>query len=180
MTQVGHVLAGAAIGILCKPDRTPPKWLVVYFGAFLLLANIPDLPFKGWGHDRYDVSHSIFVNLLLIAIVVAVLLFGKDFWGKIGGWKVMAGGAAAWLSHLLLDSFYNHGHGVAIFWPLSGASLALPMPWFSVVTEPMYFSAAGFREYLTEGVFYSLLVGIALAIKSVSTTKDRQTGEIKQ
>ena len=117
MTQVGHLLTGAAIGVLCKPDRTPPKWLTAYFGAFLLLANIPDLPFKNWGHDRYDISHSIFVNLFLIAMLAALLLFWKHFRSKIGGWKVIAGGMAAWLSHLLLDSFYSHGYGVAIFWP---------------------------------------------------------------
>jgi hypothetical protein len=31
-----------------------------------------------------------------------------------------------------LDSLYNHGHGVAIFWPLSDVRLALPIPWFAV------------------------------------------------
>jgi membrane-bound metal-dependent hydrolase YbcI (DUF457 family) len=79
-----------------------------------------------------------------------------------------------WLSHLLLDSFYNHGYGVAIFWPFSTARLALPMPWFSVVTEPMYFAAEGFREYLAEFVFYSLFLVTALITKR--EMKDNRRG----
>ncbi|MBN1429374.1 MAG: metal-dependent hydrolase [Anaerolineae bacterium] len=168
MTQVGHILTGAAIGMLCKPDRRQPKWLLTYFGVFLLLANIPDLPFKNWGHDRYDISHSIFVNLLLIAVAGIVLSLPKGFQSRIGGWKVMVGGTAAWLSHLLLDSFYNHGYGIAIFWPLSDARLTLPLPWFSVVTEQTFLAAEGLREYFTEFVFYGSFLAVASIIKWAS------------
>ncbi|MBN1309926.1 MAG: metal-dependent hydrolase [Anaerolineae bacterium] len=176
MTQIGHALTGAAIGVLCKPDHTPSRWLAAYLGVFLLLSNIPDLPFKHWGHDRYDISHSLFVNLLLIAVTVMALLPLKAFRSQIGGWKTIGGGSAAWLSHLLLDSFYNHGYGVAIFWPFSDARLALPMPWFSVVTKPAYFTVEGFREYLTEFAFYSLLLIATLIIRRARATNNSQTG----
>jgi hypothetical protein len=33
---------------------------------------------------------------------------------RTGGWLVLAGGGVAWLSHLLLDTFYNHGLGLAM------------------------------------------------------------------
>jgi len=133
MTLMGHTLTGVTIGVLCKPERVSQQWTKIYFSIFVLLSLIPDLPFKNWGHDRYRISHSIFVNLLLLVIVVVPFLFLKD---RIGGWRVILGGSIAWLSHLLLDSFYNHGHGVAIFWPFSEARLALPIPWFSAILVP--------------------------------------------
>ena len=60
MTLVGHSLTGAAIGVLCRPETISTKWKMVYYGAFVFLSAIPDLPLKDWGHDRYKVSHSIF------------------------------------------------------------------------------------------------------------------------
>ena len=42
-------------------------------------------------------------------------------------------GAGAWLSHLLLDSFYNHDHGVAIYWPFSDGRFNLAIPWFNTL-----------------------------------------------
>lgn len=165
MTQIGHILVGATVGVLCKPQRISSKWLAVYLGAFILLANVPDLPFRNWGHDRYEASHSIFVSLLFIAVMVGILVLWRDTRDKVGGWGVLIGGAVAWLSHLLLDSFYNHGHGIAIYWPFSDERLILPIPWFSVVTEVDYFTAEGFREYLTEFVFFTpFLVAVLLWI----------------
>ena len=46
---------------------------------------------------------------------------------------VILGGAVAWLSHLLLDCLYSHGRGLAIWWPVSHARLALPLPWFDTL-----------------------------------------------
>jgi membrane-bound metal-dependent hydrolase YbcI (DUF457 family) len=48
-------------------------------------------------------------------------------------WRLLVGGALAWGSHFLLDSFYNHGRGIAIYWPFSTATLALPLPWFTTL-----------------------------------------------
>ena len=127
---------GIAIGIFCLPQRTSAGWKVGYFAAFVVLPNIPDLPFPHWGHDRYDISHSLFVNLLLCLIMVALLGWHPNIRHSMGDGKVLGGGVATWLSHLVLDSFYNHGRGVAIFWPLSDAHLALPIPWFSVAPFP--------------------------------------------
>lgn len=101
--------------------------------SFVVLANLPDAPLPGWGHDRYLVSHSLFVN----GAIIAVLMLGLSVWhvarDRIGGLQVMVGSAMAWLSHMLLDSFYNHGRGIAIFWPFGLGRLALPIPWFSTL-----------------------------------------------
>jgi hypothetical protein len=60
------------------------------------------------------------------------------------------GGASAWLSHLLLDSFYNHGKGISIFWPFSKARLALPIPWFDLgVGSPAHIMHVFLIEFLS-------------------------------
>ena len=135
MTQVGHSITGAALGVLCLPRVASTKQTTTHVIVFVLLSNILDLPLKNWSHEKYHVSHSIFVNLLFILTAIAILIYLRDIRTRIGGWPVIGGGTIAWLSHLLLDSFYNHGNGIAIFWPFSDARLALPIPWFSTVTS---------------------------------------------
>src|SRR5262245_59028329 len=121
MTSVGHTLVGIAIGTFCVPPEASTRWKARYFVAFMVLPNVPDLPFPFWGHDRYDISHSLVVNLLLCLILLTLLTWHPHSRRSIGSGKVLGGGMCAWLSHLVLDSFYNHGRGVAIFWPVSDA-----------------------------------------------------------
>ena len=69
----------------------------------------------------------------------------------------------AWLSHLLLDSFYNHGRGVLIFWPLSRARLNLAIPWFATLQRPLsQFRAHTARVLLIEVMVYGAVFGAAL------------------
>jgi len=75
-------------------------------------------------------------------------------------------GGLAWLSHMLLDSFYNHGQGVAIFWPLSDARLALPIPWFSVVYGvPPSLTPEMARAFAIELICYAPLVLAAIVAR---------------
>jgi membrane-bound metal-dependent hydrolase YbcI (DUF457 family) len=164
MTSVGHSMMGLAIGIFCAPQQTSTPWKVGYFAAFVVLPNIPDLPFPLWGHHRYDISHSLFVTLLLCLIMIALLGWRPNIRHSIGDWKVLGGGVTAWLSHLVLDSFYNHGRGVAIFWPLSDAHLALPIPWFSVAPFPPL-SLALLRECGIEFACYLPVVLLAYSLR---------------
>lgn len=134
------------------PENTGRKWKLLYFSVFILLSNIPDLPFQHWGHDRYDISHSIFINVLLMFLFILP-------WRFLRVNPFMA--ASAWCSHLLLDSFYNHGYGVKIFWPFFDKSIALPIPFFSIL--PDQFSAKYFKIYGIEFLFYgSILLFIFL------------------
>lgn len=135
MTQVGHTLTGAVIGITCLPRNASSIRKITHLVSFMALSLVPDFKLTNWGHDKYYISHSIFINLLLITAMILLLAVLKEVRIKLGGWNVIAGGAAAWLSHLLLDSLYNHGKGLAIFWPFSKARLVLSIPWLSVVTQ---------------------------------------------
>ncbi len=160
MTPVGHSLVGASIGLLAA-SSSAGRWMkLAIIAAFVVLANIPDAHLPGWGHDRYDISHSIFVNAGLIAVIGTGLALLPRLRRRIGGSRIIFGGAAAWLSHLLLDSFYNHGLGVAIFWPLSSVRLALPLPWFETLRRPFpFFDSHSARVMAIELVAYgSLLV----------------------
>ena len=162
MTEVGHVLTGAAIGILSMPKNTTAKQKTTYITAFMLIATIPDWPFKGWGHNRYYFSHSLFVTLLFIFLMVIILMISRKLRMRIGNWPVAIGGSFAWLSHLLLDSFYNHGKGIAIYWPFSKARLALPIPWFDVGIGSL---SHVMQVFLIEFISYFPLLLLALFIR---------------
>ncbi len=164
MTTVGHVLMGTAIGVLCLPEQESARWKAAYFAAFALLPNIPDLPFPGWGHDRYDLSHSLLVNLIL-SLAAAFLLWRKEVILSSG--KILFAGTAAWLSHLLLDSLYADGPGVAIFWPFSDAHLHLPIPWFAVVWTAPQLTTELFREFAMEFASYLPLVALAAGLRRI-------------
>jgi len=166
MTQVGHVLTGVTIGVVCIPERKSLRWRFIYYIVFSLLALVPDFKIRYWGHDRYYISHSIFANLLAITIVILFLSSRKVLIDRLGGWRVVIGGCLAWLSHLLLDTFYNHGKGLAMFWPISDARLALPIAWFSVVKNippPMTWETA--RILLIEFVCYGGLLLCVVLLK---------------
>jgi hypothetical protein len=165
MTQVGHIMTGAALGVLCLPRTASRLRKVTHLSAFMLLSNVPDLPLKNWGHDRYYFSHSVFINLLASAALILVLAGLPRLRAGIGGWTVTGLGSLAWLSHLLLDSFYNHGKGVAIFWPFSRARLVLPIPWLSVVPHlPPPVTPDLLRIFLVEFVTCLPLVVLAILI----------------
>jgi len=167
MTQVGHALTGAAIAVICLPKNKSLRYKSIHFVAFIALSLIPDYPFQNWGHDRYYISHSLFTNILLIFGLTLLLAIFKNTRMKIGGWHVAACGTAAWLSHLLLDSFYNHGKGVAIFWPLSKARLILPIPWLSVVKLlPPPITPELLKILLIEFVTFSPLVLLAIVFRN--------------
>jgi hypothetical protein len=144
MTPVGHSLFGATLALAGRPSTASAKEAAALVLAAVVCANIPDFPLPGWGHERYRFSHSVFVGLagiLTVAIVLAILSRLRTL---LGGWRSFLICAAAWLSHYLLDSFYNHGKGIAIFGPFSEARLNLPIPWFSIVgkdTPPLAWHA---------------------------------------
>lgn len=129
---------------------------------YILFANLPDFPFPGWGHSNYHVSHSLFVTLLLSSLLGLLLLWPK-IREQLRG-KVLLAWSLAWLSHMPLDSLYNHGRGIAIFWPFSDAHLAMPVAWFSTITWPPR-SEHNLRVFATEAVFYGLILITCIALR---------------
>ncbi|MFW6051344.1 MAG: metal-dependent hydrolase [Myxococcota bacterium] len=162
MTTVGHTLTGLAIAFAALPsgpDARRRRGLAVLCA---LAANAPDAPLPGWGHDAYHVSHSLFVNAAII-LAFPLMLRGSDRARRaVAGWRGYGVVAGAWMSHMLLDSFYNHGRGIAVFWPVSDAHLVLPIPWFSTVRPP-WRSAHNLQVFGIELLVYGSVLLAALA-----------------
>ncbi|BBO35278.1 metal-dependent hydrolase [Lacipirellula parvula] len=161
MTPVGHSLMGLAIGWIAVPAEFSRRAKIVALAAFVALANAPDWPLPGWGHDRYDISHSIFVTLGAITVVAAI----ATTWlrqTRYFSWRLIVGGAAAWLSHLLLDTFYFGRRGLAMFWPMSEARVSLPLPWFTVMQLKPLVSAHNARVFAIEAAFYGAILAAVI------------------
>ena len=166
MTPVGHSMAGATIALLTVPLGMRLSRLFLAIVAFAILANVPDFRLPSWGHERYDISHSLFLNGLLAAVLALPFLISARAGRAVGGRMVAIGGVLAWLSHLLLDTFYNHGRGLQMFWPFSRARLALPIGWFETVRQPLpHFDAHSAKVWSIELVFYGVVVIAALMIR---------------
>ncbi|HCN75957.1 MAG TPA: hypothetical protein DIT13_02035 [Verrucomicrobiales bacterium] len=160
MSPVGHSITGLALAALALPGKAPRRWLGG--AAFIAIANLPDWPLPGWGHDRYEISHSLFVNLALITT-------GALVWRSIPALRqaltarLILLAACAWLSHLLLDSFYNHGKGLGIGWPLLEYRLNLPVPFFRIVdTSLALWNPRNLSVFAIELLAYSPLLALAL------------------
>ncbi len=169
MSPIGHSLVGAAIGVAVIPREMQPKKQASVLVAFIVLANLPDFSLLFWGTKGYIISHSLYVNLVLSILVAILLRSFHSIFPQITSWRVIGGGAMSCLSHLLLDSFYNHGFGIPVFWPLSNAHLALPLPWFGhwPVTPP-FITWETLRVSIIEFIFFFPLLLAALACRYLS------------
>ena len=127
--------------------------------------------------ERHGSSRSlVFVNLAIIVAIVVALRIGRRAVPPIASWPVLIGGAIAWLSHLLLDSFYNHGEGIRIFWPLSEKALALPVPWFGGLNHiPPPLNVHTLRICLVEFVSY-----LPLLLAAVYWRRHRLRNSLRQ
>lgn len=165
MTPIGHTLTGLTIGVLALPRAASRARVFLQLTTCGVLANVPDFPLPHWGHDRYDISHSLFVNLLLLGLMALLFAGWPTARQRVGGWPAIRGGGLAWLSHLLLDSFYNHGLGIAIFWPFSTARLVLPIVWFTALpSSPPPLTWATAQIFAVEGLVYG---GVFLVVVGV-------------
>jgi hypothetical protein len=176
MTDFGHILTGASLGALCMPRRWRWPAKAALLLAFSFLSIVPDLPFRGWGHDKYHISHSLLLNLLIPGVQAFLLGLWPAARRALGGAAVLAMGVAAELSHLLLDSFYNHGRGVVIGWPVNRYALNLRMPWFTALWPGWNLAFA--REVGTEMLFYGTILLICIAARKavIRSAPRRRTG----
>jgi membrane-bound metal-dependent hydrolase YbcI (DUF457 family) len=167
VTTVGHSLTGLSIAVLTLPRGRSLGWYLLIGHFFVFFANVPDFPLPGWGHDSYQVSHSIFLTTLLAALMALLLLLPK-FNARVGMGVVVAW-TAAWFSHMLLDSMYSHGQGIGIFWPFSDTHLALPVPWFDTLRWPPI-TEHNRRVFAIELAVYGSLLAACVWIRSRSKT----------
>jgi hypothetical protein len=137
MTATGHTLIGITIGMLFLRRNTPALRTGITLACLGLLANFPDFPFAGWGHDDYRVSHSVFSNLAIMIVCLSILYAWSRARTFLGGGRILLATGLACLSHLVLDATYNHGLGVDIAWPFGSWRLALPIPWLETVKESL-------------------------------------------
>lgn len=132
MTPVGHTLTGITLGVLLLPPPLRSRHGLFKLAALGVFANLPDLPVEGWGHDEYAISHSLFVNLGLAGVAAGLVALARA--ANLRSSRRLVGIAlCAWMSHFLLDTLYAHGKGIGLFWPLSSAKVALPIPIFDTV-----------------------------------------------
>ena len=162
MTTVGHSLTGIAIAALTLPQAQSRRWYFFIGAGFVFFANLPDYPLPGWGHNSYLVSHSVFVTALLAALL-GLLLLWPTFQAGVGK-RVLVAWSAAWFSHMLLDSMYNHGQGIAVFWPLSDAHLAMPVSWFETIRLPAK-SEHNLRVFAIEAMVFGAALIICVALR---------------
>jgi membrane-bound metal-dependent hydrolase YbcI (DUF457 family) len=168
MTLVGHALTGAAVGVAALPKQASRLRTVIQPAIFIFLANIPDLAIGDWGHGLYYYSHSIFSNLVFIILLLLILTISRKVATRLGGWPVLLGGSLAWLSHLLLDAFYNNEKGYGMFWPISEAHIALPIPWFSVMYGGLIpVTPEKIHILLTELICYLPLLLLAILVRRI-------------
>lgn len=176
MSPVGHTLTGLAIGYAIAPADMPISRRVTWLGVTALCANAPDLPLPYWGHDRYDISHSIFSTSTAVTCCIILATFYSIHFRQIDR-RLIICCAVAWFSHLLLDTFYNHGNGLAVFWPISETRVALPIPWFNTLNLDNFLGIHNLRVFAMEGVFYgAILCVVAAAKKSISNQQAHATG----
>lgn len=166
MTQFGHLIIGISCGSLTGPPKLTRLQRMLLILLFASAANIPDIAVKGWGHDKYYFSHSVFVSLALIGFLFAAWFILCSFFKRDKHYRVVISLAFAWLSHLLLDSFYNHGLGIRIFWPISDSALSMPMPWLNVkdVSIP-FFAWHNTKIYLIEILTFVPILFLCLLLR---------------
>lgn len=164
MTTVGHTLTGLSIAVLSLPPGRSYRWYALTGACFIAFANVPDFPLPGWGHGSYAVSQSIFVTILLAGIFVSLFRSLGPRTG-VGGLVILAW-SAAWLSHMVLDSMYAQGNGIAIVWPISDAHLAMPVPWFETLQLPAR-SENNIRVFWIETIAYGAMLVSCIGLRWV-------------
>jgi hypothetical protein len=161
MTFVGHSLVGLGFAAAASP-KEGRKHAVSTAVLFVLFANFPDFAFR---IIPYYESHN------LITVLVILTFATLWFWrirrrGCAAEWKLVLLGNLAVLSHLLLDTFYNHGKGLILFWPFSDVRTAFPIPWLAVMQAPFFpINEGHVRIWLLEFVTFAPFLFLILLME---------------
>ena len=77
MSPVGHGIFGATVALAAVPRGASRRTAFGTMAICAAAALVPDYRISGWGHYRYDVSHSLLVNLVLVVpLALGVYLTG--------------------------------------------------------------------------------------------------------
>lgn len=171
MTTLGHSLTGLALLTLIIPTRL--SWLqrLCWIIAYIAISNIPDWPLPAWGHRQLAISHSLWVNSALCAMLAALLWKGLP--DRVEKRPVILTAALAWLSHLGLDALYGDLPGVAIFWPFSESLATLPLPWLTALPHvPPPFTSRVIQILGYEFLTFSPLLLLAYGLRRIRIKSD--------
>lgn len=164
MDNVTHSIAGllvaeAAVRLRAHVTNAEPspRFRTVAATSSVIAANLPDadLLYSGFGgsHLSYMLRHRGYTHTVLMAIVLAVVIYGVC---RIA-WQSGSREDARWLLGLLLVSTLSHlvldwtnSYGVHPFWPVDnrwyyGDAVFIIEPWFWIVSVPVLVRATSNR-----------------------------------
>ena len=179
MSPVGHSLVGATVAITLWPQFEGRPKRTALLLAMIVASNIPDLPLPYWGHEDYLVSHSVFCGLLVALAIFLGLKASPLGRERTSLRRVLLAATLALASHYLLDTLYNHGKGLAMFWPFSTARIALPIPWFTHMNINQPFSWENVQIWLIElaVVGTGSLLALAIVLPRRKRTRIEEVGD---
>ena len=131
MASCGHIAIGMAAGRLHTPRGAPLRTLAPAMAGYALLASLPDADIAGYflgvpytsdfGHR--GAFHSLSFGVLSAGAFagLARLLLRQPLR------RTLPLALVASLSHPLLDTMTDGGHGIALLWPLSEARVFAPI-----------------------------------------------------
>jgi len=89
--------------------------------------------------------------------------------------RLYVAGGLAWYSHVLLATMYNHGRGIAIYWPVSRGRLSLAVPWFSTMNPRDLWSAHNLRVWAIEASVYGAIFAAACYGRHLMTRRKKNS-----
>jgi membrane-bound metal-dependent hydrolase YbcI (DUF457 family) len=93
--------------------------------------------------------------------------------------RVIIGLIIAWLSHILLDTFYVDSH-LAVFWPFSQTAVSRPGPWLNTLPPvPPPFDVQVLRVFLFETLTFLPLLVLAVVVRQ-RTAKARVPYDLRR
>lgn len=156
-TPIGHMLAGAAVGILMSSEKSVRRGAFV--GALAGVAAdfdfVPGIVIGAPGRFHHAATHSVTFALLAGLLAMLVAKNSRFHWAMLV--------SLAYASHLILDlvTFDDSApHGIPVLWPLSTAYFQSPftlfpsVPWGGPTLLTVYNITLGLRELGLTGLFF--------------------------
>lgn len=176
MASIGHLAAGACVGVL-QSRLTPVRpSRAILGGCFLALSPDLDILLSRLLPGGF-LQHRVMTHSLLFAVAVAVLVGlasrNRCPAGRVGLFAFLAIG-----SHGLLDTLSLVGDGPRLLWPLLDAGILSPwqvVP--GVATASDYFSVLAIPTFLAELLVFSPLIVATVGLMMQGRERGMGNGE---